>query len=275
MDLASRQVQILTDSSKDESPSFAPNGRMIVVATEIGGRGVLAAVSADGRIKQRLSVAAGDVREPRGAPSSNDRGHATSSPNAPSAREEHHAPIPRHTMLSLITAVVILVAGCSSTPAGPEQEGAAVESRTPEAISKSTDIPTVTAQPMQSKNLPPELSDPKNILSRRSIYFDYDKYDIKDEFKKPRRRARQVPRQPPRLQDVDPGQRDERGSREYNLALGQKRADAIKKALLLLGAREDQLESVSLGEEKPKAAGHDEAAWAENRRGDMLYGGEY
>ena len=68
MDLASRQVQILSDSHKDESPSFAPNGRMIVIATEIGGRGVLSAVSADGRIKQRLSVAAGDVREPAWGP---------------------------------------------------------------------------------------------------------------------------------------------------------------------------------------------------------------
>lgn len=68
MDIASRQVQILTDSTKDESPSFAPNGRMILIATEIGGRGVLSAVSADGRIKQRLSVAAGDVREPAWGP---------------------------------------------------------------------------------------------------------------------------------------------------------------------------------------------------------------
>lgn len=68
MDLASRQVQILTDSRKDESPSFAPNGRMIVFATEIGGRGVLSAVSIDGRIKQRLSVSAGDVREPAWGP---------------------------------------------------------------------------------------------------------------------------------------------------------------------------------------------------------------
>lgn len=68
MDLASRQVQILTDSHRDESPSFAPNSRMIVLATEIGGRGVLSAVSADGRIKQRLSVAAGDVREPAWGP---------------------------------------------------------------------------------------------------------------------------------------------------------------------------------------------------------------
>jgi TolB protein len=68
MDLASRQVQVLTDSHKDESPSFAPNSRMILIATEIGGRGVLSAVSSDGRIKQRLSVAAGDVREPAWGP---------------------------------------------------------------------------------------------------------------------------------------------------------------------------------------------------------------
>jgi TolB protein len=68
MDLASKQVQILTDSYKDESPSFAPNSRMILIATETGGRGVLSAVSSDGRIKQRLSIAAGDVREPAWGP---------------------------------------------------------------------------------------------------------------------------------------------------------------------------------------------------------------
>ena len=68
MDLASKQVQVLTDSYKDESPSFAPNGRMILIATEIGGRGVLSAVSTDGRIKQRLSISAGDVREPAWGP---------------------------------------------------------------------------------------------------------------------------------------------------------------------------------------------------------------
>ncbi|MBL8439827.1 MAG: PD40 domain-containing protein, partial [Betaproteobacteria bacterium] len=68
MDVASRQVQVLTDSHKDESPSFAPNGRMILIATEMGGRGVLSAVSSDGRIKQRLSISAGDVREPAWGP---------------------------------------------------------------------------------------------------------------------------------------------------------------------------------------------------------------
>ncbi|MEZ5615563.1 MAG: Tol-Pal system beta propeller repeat protein TolB [Rhodocyclaceae bacterium] len=68
MDLATRQTQVLTDSHKDESPSFAPNGRMILYASEIGGRGVLAAVSSDGRVKQKLSVQAGDVREPAWGP---------------------------------------------------------------------------------------------------------------------------------------------------------------------------------------------------------------
>jgi TolB protein len=68
MDLASRQVQILTDSDKDESPSFAPNGRMILLATVNAGRGVLFAVSSDGRIKQRLPYAGGDVREPAWGP---------------------------------------------------------------------------------------------------------------------------------------------------------------------------------------------------------------
>ena len=68
MDLATKQTQILTDSTKDESPSFAPNGRMILYATEIGGRGVLAAVSSDGRVKQKLSVQAADVREPAWGP---------------------------------------------------------------------------------------------------------------------------------------------------------------------------------------------------------------
>ena len=68
MDLATRQAQLLTDSDKDESPSFAPNGRIILLATVNTGRGVLSAVSADGRIKQRLTISAGDVREPAWGP---------------------------------------------------------------------------------------------------------------------------------------------------------------------------------------------------------------
>jgi TolB protein len=70
-DLASGQVQILSDSAKDESPSFAPNGRLIIYATSVNGKGALAAVSSDGRVKQRLSEAGGDVREPAWSPVAN------------------------------------------------------------------------------------------------------------------------------------------------------------------------------------------------------------
>jgi peptidoglycan-associated lipoprotein len=71
------------------------------------------------------------------------------------------------------------------------------------------------------------------------------------------------------------GNADERGSREYNVGLGQRRSDSVKKMLSLLGAREEQIESVSLGEEKPACVDHTEGCWAKNRRGDMLYSGEY
>jgi peptidoglycan-associated lipoprotein len=70
------------------------------------------------------------------------------------------------------------------------------------------------------------------------------------------------------------GNTDERGSREYNIALGQKRADSVKRMMTLLGAGEAQIETVSFGKEKPRNQGHDEAAWAENRRDDILYSGE-
>ena len=71
------------------------------------------------------------------------------------------------------------------------------------------------------------------------------------------------------------GNTDERGSREYNVGLGQRRSEGVKRMLLLLGAKEEQIESVSLGEEKPKDEGHDEQAWSQNRRSDILYQGEY
>ncbi len=71
------------------------------------------------------------------------------------------------------------------------------------------------------------------------------------------------------------GNCDERGSREYNLALGQRRAEAVRRMLVLLGAREAQIEPVSLGEEKPRCTQQTEACWAENRRGDLLHSGEF
>ena len=71
------------------------------------------------------------------------------------------------------------------------------------------------------------------------------------------------------------GNADERGSREYNIALGQKRADGVKKLLILMGVQDKQIEAVSLGEEKPRCTESTEECWAQNRRSDILYKGEY
>ena len=161
-----------------------------------------------------------------------------------------------------------LIAGCSSTPNGPEQAGAPVETR-------GDGVATVTAGGVDSRKLPPELTDPRNILSKRSIYFDYDKYDVKPEYKDLVTAHAKFLANNRQFKMLIQGNTDDRGSREYNIALGQKRSDAVKKMLTLLGAREEQVESVSLGEEKPKNEGANEAAWAQNRRGDMLYNGEY
>lgn len=119
------------------------------------------------------------------------------------------------------------------------------------------------------------LKDANNILSHRSVYFDFDKYDIKSIYQPLVEAHAKFLTSNANVKVLIQGNTDERGSREYNLALGQKRAEAVKKALGLLGAKEGQLEAVSLGEEKPKAAGHDEESWAENRRSDILYPGEY
>jgi len=165
--------------------------------------------------------------------------------------------------------LALLIAGCSSTPDAPEANGAQVE--TP----NKGNVATVTAGNVDSRKLPPELTDPKNILSKRSIYFDYDKYDVRAEYKDLVTAHAKFLANNRQFKILIQGNTDDRGSREYNLALGQKRADAVKKMVTLLGAGEDQVESVSLGEEKPKNEGQNEAAWAENRRGDILYQGEY
>ena len=167
--------------------------------------------------------------------------------------------------LIIPTLLALLVAGCSSTP--DSGDGVPVEGR--------DGVATVNAGGVDGRKLPPELTDPKNILSKRSVYFDYDRFDVKTEYKDLVTAHAKFLASRPQFKMLIQGNTDDRGSREYNLALGQKRADAIKKMLTMLGAREDQVESVSLGEEKPKNEGQNEAAWAENRRGDMLYNGEF
>ncbi len=171
--------------------------------------------------------------------------------------------------LSFITlAALITLAGCGSQPAAPEQDGAGVESRNPSAVTSSVGS---GADPYGAA----ALKDPKSPLSKRSIYFDYDSFIVKDEFKSLLDHHAKFLAKNGQYKMLIQGNADDRGSREYNLALGQQRAEAVKKALLLLGAKDAQLESVSLGEEKPACMDATESCWAQNRRGDMLYSGEF
>jgi peptidoglycan-associated lipoprotein len=175
----------------------------------------------------------------------------------------------RKKLLVLLT--VSALAGCAST--GPEQEGAAVEERAAQPVETP---PVAMVKPQEPAGAAfAALKDPKSILSKRSIYFDFDQFVIKDEFRPLVEAHAKFLVANPTMKILIQGNADERGSREYNLALGQKRAEALKKMLMLRGVKEEQVEAVSLGEEKPRAAGHDEAAWSENRRDDMLYSGEF
>jgi peptidoglycan-associated lipoprotein len=174
--------------------------------------------------------------------------------------------------------IAVLTAGlaaCSSSPT-QEQSPAGVEDRTGTAQKQdttSTPIAKVDVTGTAIAGIDPAVK--TGVLAQRSIFYDLDQYDIKNEYKPLVEAHARYLRDNPGRKMLIQGNTDERGSREYNVSLGQKRSEGVKRMLILLGAREDQVESVSLGEEKPRAEGHDEAAWAQNRRSDILHQGEY
>ena len=181
----------------------------------------------------------------------------------------------RAILISLAAASLALLGACATEPEKPAA-GAPVEGAKPAAKPQAVETKPVTRVDTTSKpSAFAALKDPKSILSKRSIYFDYDKFDVKDEFRPLVEAHAKFLRENPSAKMLIQGNADERGSREYNVGLGQRRSDTVKRALLLLGAKEGQIESVSLGEEKPVCTEHAEGCWAKNRRDDMLYNGEY
>jgi len=179
--------------------------------------------------------------------------------------------------LTLAALVAIFLVGCQSTPttAPVEDKSGTTAAGTPGtggASTSGTQSGGVSGSNTGTGANP--LRDPNNILSKRSVYFEFDSFTVADQYKPiveaharylaANRNARVT------LQ----GHADERGSREYNIALGQKRADAVKRMMTVMGVQETIVESVSFGKEKPRNMGHDEAAWAENRRVDIIYAGE-
>lgn len=185
--------------------------------------------------------------------------------------------------LTIALSLLLILAACKSTPidvnkapiddksgaggAGTGTAGAGTTGSQTGVVPPPSQVTTVTndARAEASAN---------EALTKRSIYFDLDS-DTVSETSKPvvQAHGRYLVANPSVKATIQ-GNTDERGSREYNLALGQRRAEAVKKLLNVLGANLSQMEAVSFGEEKPRAQGHDETAWAENRRVDIQYGGQ-
>ena len=175
-----------------------------------------------------------------------------------------------------VFAAIALVA-CSSTP---DDEGAPVEDRTvtsSDTGGAGADTGGVSGTDISGSDVGSrgnELKDPAHILSRRSVFFAFDSFVVEDQYRPlVEAHARYLIGHPDARMMLQ-GHTDERGTHEYNIALGQRRADAVKRMMVLLGAKESQIETVSFGKESPRNPGHDEAAWAENRRADIVYGGE-
>jgi len=151
--------------------------------------------------------------------------------------------------------------GSASGGTGAAVAGAATTAPTPAPQSQ---VATVQAGQMGSKGV-----DGLPAGEGRIVYFDFDSYAVRDDGRPVvEAHARLLTANRARKMTVE-GHTDERGGREYNLALGQKRAEAVVRALTLLGATDAQLEAVSFGEERPSAQGSDEAAWAKNRRAEL------
>ncbi|MDI1273839.1 peptidoglycan-associated lipoprotein Pal [Polaromonas sp.] len=173
------------------------------------------------------------------------------------------------SLASIITLTAALV-GCSS---GVKLNEVPVENRTPVTTAPGTgDAAGVTGRdvaPVLIGATDPSLAGPPGAA--RVIYFDYDSFVVKPEFQATvEAHARFLSANKARKLVIE-GSTDERGGREYNLALGQKRAEAVRRALGLLGASDAQIEAVSFGEEKPAATGSDEDSYAKNRRAEFNY----
>lgn len=178
-----------------------------------------------------------------------------------------------------LSAVITLgLAACSSS-VKLDEAGAPISPSTPIGSSgnQSQNQNPALTNPTPGRDIqavtvgPDPFMDPNNPLSKRSVFFDYDSFEIRQEFRAVVEAHAKYLNTNKTKRVLISGNTDERGSREYNLALGQKRAEAVRRALNSLGVSEAQIEAVSYGEEKPRAAGTDENSWSENRRADLEY----
>ena len=161
--------------------------------------------------------------------------------------------------------VVATLAACA-TQSNTESEPAPAPSASSPSVSTA---PATRSGPSASAAATPRGGNA--MPQARSVYYEYDKAEIKADDAKLIDAHSQYLRQHPEVKVKVEGNADERGSAEYNLALGQRRADAVMKRMTILGVPGDRIETVSFGKEKPKIKGHDESSWSQNRRSDIVY----
>jgi peptidoglycan-associated lipoprotein len=174
-----------------------------------------------------------------------------------------------HIRIAASLFALSLIAGCASEAkkdeAAPAASGAA-------AASPAAPGAAPAARGAQSGSVAGNsLNDPKSILFKRSVFYEFDQANVKTNYRSLVEAHAGYLRDHPGANITIEGNCDERGSREYNLALGQRRAEGVKSMMTVLGVPERQIETVSFGEEKPKASAHDEGAWSQNRRSDIIY----
>ena len=175
----------------------------------------------------------------------------------------------RVAALAAPVGAALALAACASTPVAPPPAPAPVVNAMPTPAASSAPAP-MAAAPVATA-LPPYLDPNSPISQQRSVYFAYDNDQLRSQDKAVVELQGRYLAQHPEVHVTVAGNTDERGGSEYNLALGQRRAQSVKSALDLLGVKGEQVEAVSYGKEKPKATGHDDAAWQQNRRADFVY----
>lgn len=168
---------------------------------------------------------------------------------------------------------VTLLAACSTTPTtvpGAPTSPVATSAAAAGGIGSANTRPAPESA-MKAGSLSPHLDPTSAISTDRSVYFDFDNYTVKPEYFKTLDRHGKYLAGTPGLAIKIEGHTDERGGSEYNLALGQRRAESVVRALKVYGVKDSQMEAISWGKTKPRATGHDEASLAENRRADLVY----
>jgi peptidoglycan-associated lipoprotein len=177
-------------------------------------------------------------------------------------------PLSRLRTLTVLLGTAVLAAACS-TPVQLEDKNAPVETRTPTPATGAGQGAAQGAAQSQVATVDLSKNQAAAAAPERIVYFDFDSYIVKDDYKPViEGNARQLVSNRGQRVVVE-GHTDERGGREYNLALGQRRAEAVTRALMLSGVSENQVEAVSFGKERPAVAGSTEETWAKNRRAEL------